>query len=62
METVVAAVTAVDGVRLLDGGDANETDGRVEGVLEALHHPGHHPGHHLAVDAIVAAQQARDEL
>ena len=58
METVVAAVTAVDGVRLLDGGDANETDGRVKGVLEALHHP----GHHLAVDAIVAAQQARDEL
>ena len=58
VETVVAAVTAVDGVRPLHGGDADETDGGVERVLESLHHP----GHHLALDPIVLAQEARDEL
>ena len=58
VETVVAAIAAVDWVCPLHGGDADETDGGVEGVLESLHDP----GHHLAVDPIVLSQQARDQL
>ena len=58
VEAGVAVVAAVDGVRPLHGGDADETDGGVEGVLEGLHDP----GHHLALDAIVLTQQARDQL
>ena len=58
VEAVVAVVAAVDGVRPLHGGDADEADGGVERVLESLHHP----GHHLAVDPIVLSQQAGDEL
>ena len=56
VEAGVAVVAAVDGVRPLHGGDADETDGGVEGVLEGLHDP----GHHLALDAIVLTQQAGD--